>query len=136
MLKHTLLDPQAGVPGDAWGRRLPCDPAAQLTVMQIDIARLIANGQPITLFGDNLFFDLDLAVVNLPVGSRVVAGAATLEVSPLPHNGCKKFAARFGNDALRFVAAPADRHLNLRGIYLRVVVAGEVAVGDPVVVDG
>ena len=43
--------------------------------------------------------------------------------------GCSKFAARFGLDALRFVNAPETRHLNLRGIYFRVVQDGEIAVG-------
>ena len=48
------------------------------------------------------------------------------------HNDCRKFHARFGNDALRFVSEPERRHRNLRGIYLRVVEEGEVAVGDVV----
>jgi MOSC domain-containing protein YiiM len=50
----------------------------------------------------------------------------------LPHDGCKKFRARFGADALKFVATPPLRHLNLRGIYLRVVQDGRVRVGDAV----
>jgi MOSC domain-containing protein YiiM len=100
--------------------------------MQRDVAELIANGQPLTLFGDNLFLDLDLSVSNLPTGSRVHVGGATLEVTPKPHNGCKKFHARFGPDALRFVSKPDLRHRNLRGIYMRVVQPGEAAPGDPV----
>ena len=50
------------------------------------------------------------------------------------HNGCRKFAARFGHDALRLVANPQLRHRNLRGIYMSVVEAGEVAVGDAIAV--
>src|SRR5215217_6465088 len=42
--------------------------------------------------------------LNLPIGSRLRAGGVTLEVSPLPHNGCQKFIARFGSDALKFVS--------------------------------
>jgi MOSC domain-containing protein YiiM len=53
-------------------------------------------------------------------------------VTPKAHTGCRKFKARFGDDALRFVSEPARRHLNLRGIYLRVVADGEVGVGDAV----
>ena len=126
------LSPDAGLPGDAWGRQKEPRPEAQITVMQIDVAELIANGQPLTLFGDNLFLDLDLSVSNLPTGSRVHVGGATLEVSPKPHNGCRKFHARFGADALRFVSKPDLRHRNLRGIYMRVVQPGEAAPGDPV----
>ena len=124
------LRPEAGVPGDAWGRRTNPDPEAQLTVMQLDVADLIANGQPLTLFGDNLFVELDLSAENLPTGSRLRVGCSLLEVTAKPHNGCRKFAARFGQDALRLVSQPVLRHQNLRGIYMRVLEAGEVASGD------
>jgi MOSC domain-containing protein YiiM len=50
----------------------------------------------------------------------------------MPHNGCRKFRGRFGDGALRFVSNSELRHRNLRGIYMKVVAAGEVAVGDPV----
>jgi len=100
--------------------------------MQVDVAGLIANGQPLTLFGDNLFLDLDLSAANLPAGSRVRVGGATLEVTPKPHNGCRKFHARFGPEALRFVSKPDLRPRNFRGIYMRVVEPGEVALGDAV----
>lgn len=126
------LTAAGGMPGDAWLRKSPDKPEAQLAVMQHAVATLIANGQPLTLFGDNVFLDLDLSAANLPIGSRLRAGAAVLEVTPKPHNGCHRFQGRFGADALRFVAHPERRHLNLRGIYLRVVEDGPVAVGDPV----
>jgi MOSC domain-containing protein YiiM len=126
------LTVDAGVPGDAWGRRPDPNPAQQLAVMQVNVGRLIANGQPLTLFGDNLFFDLDLSAANLPIGSRLRAGAVLLEVTPHPHNGCHKFAARFGQDALRLVANPVTRRLNLRGVYMRVVEPGHIACGDEV----
>jgi MOSC domain-containing protein YiiM len=130
--RRAQLTPEAGLPGDAWGRRPDPKPEAQLAVMQIDVAELIANGQPLMLFGDNLFLELDLSAANLPLASRVRIGGATLEVTPKPHNGCHKFRARFGPDALEFVSKPDLRPRNLRGIYFRVVEAGEVAPGDPV----
>jgi MOSC domain-containing protein YiiM len=135
-LRETLdrahLAPDTGLPGDEWGRRMEPNPEAQLTVMQIDVAELLANGQPVTLSGDNLFFELDLSAANLPPGSRLRVGGATLEVTPKAHNGCKKFQARFGPEALRFVSKPDLRHRNLRGIYMRVVQPGEVTPGDRV----
>lgn len=100
--------------------------------MQIDVARLVANGQALTVFGDNLFLDLDLSVENLPIGSQVRIGSARLEVTPKPHNGCRKFAARFGHDALRLVSKPELRHRKLRGIYMRVLEAGATGPGDVV----
>ena len=103
-----------------------------MTVMQIDVAELIANGQPLTLFGDNLFLELDLSEANLPPGSRLRAGTATLEVTPEPHDGCRKFRERFGDAALRFVSKRDLRPLNLRGVYMRVVDEGDIAADDPV----
>src|SRR5262245_18092352 len=95
---------EGGVTGDAWGRQKAPNPDAQVTVMQTDVAQLIASRQPLGLFGDNLFFSLDLFTRNLPVGSQVRAGGCILQVTPKPHNGCKKFRARFGADALDFVS--------------------------------
>ena len=129
---RVVLTAAAGMPGDGWLRKSPDAPEAQLAVMQHAVATLIANGQPLALFGDNLFCDLDLSAANLASGSRLRAGAVLLEVTPKAHNGCHKFHGRFGADALRFVAHPPRRHLNLRGIYLRVVEDGAVAVGDAV----
>jgi MOSC domain-containing protein YiiM len=131
-LERVAMSPESGMPGDSWGRQRKPSLEAQLTAMQFDVADLIANGQPLTLFGDQLFLDLDLSNANLPVGSVLRAGTATLEVTPMPHNGCRRFRARFGEGALRFVSKPDLRHLNLRGIYLKVIEAGDVGVDDEV----
>jgi MOSC domain-containing protein YiiM len=127
--ERVWLTPDEGVPGDGWNRRPPRSPEAQLAVMRRDVAALIANGQPLTLFGDNMFVDLDLSTENLPHGTRLRVGGAVVEVTPKPHNGCSKFEGRFGADALRFVGPGPDRPHNLRGIYWKVVEAGEVEVG-------
>ncbi len=131
-LESVHLTPEEGLPGDQWGRRVPRNPEAQLAVMRRDVAELIANGQSLTVFGDSIFVDLDISVANLPVGARLRVGEAVVEVTPLPHNGCRKFHARFGQDALVFVNARATRELNLRGIYWRVVEPGMVSVGAPI----
>ena len=132
ILDAVELTSDAGVPGDAWERRPQKDPDMQIAVMQIDVARLIANGQPVTLFGDNLFVDLDLRTSNLPPGTRVKIGDALLEITPHPHNGCRKFQSRFGPEALQFVAGKDLRHRNLRGIYMRVAQRGVVRAGDSI----
>ena len=130
--EHILMTPEGGVPGDRWGRLLADQPEMQLTVMRQDVAGLIANGQPLTVFGDNLFVDLDITSENLPVGSRLRVGEALIEVSPMPHDGCAKFKGRFGKDALRFVSGKTLRSQNLRGVYWTTVEAGDVSVGDTI----
>ena len=128
--ERTVLSVDGGVPGDAWLRDRPDKIDAQITVMRSDVARLIANGQPLSLFGDNLLVDLDLSVANLPTGSRLRLGSALLEVTPEPHTGCLKFRQRFGGDALRFTAERRFRDLRLRGIYVKTLEEGEIAPGD------
>jgi len=130
--ERVRLAPETGIPGDRWQRRTADQPAMQLAVMRHDVASLIANGQPLPVFGDNLFATLDLSAANLPAGSRIRIGGAVVEMTAEPHDGCRKFAGRFGNDALRFVAARPTRPENRRGVYWTCVEAGEVAAGDPV----
>lgn len=123
---HLSID--EGLVGDAWGRRAQRNPEAQLAVMHHGTARLIANGQQLTLFGDSLFVDLDLSAANLPVGTRLRVDGAVVEVSAKPHNGCVKFQERFGRGGLRFVSAKQTRDQNLRGIYWKVVEPGDIRV--------
>lgn len=130
---RIVLDRALGVPGDAWGRLPePRNLDMQLAVMNRDVASLIAAGQPLTTFGDNLYVDLDLSAANLPFGTRMRVGAALVEMTPHPHNGCAKFNARFGGDALRLVQRKETRDQNYRGVYWRVVEPGEIAVGDAI----
>jgi MOSC domain-containing protein YiiM len=126
------LSCEEGVPGDDWSRRPPQKPEAQLAVMRRDVAALIANDQPLTLFGDNLFVELDLSAANLPVGTRLRVGEALVEMTAEPHNGCHKFRQRFGADGLRLVQDRAMRDQNLRGVYWRVLEPGRARVGDAV----
>jgi uncharacterized damage-inducible protein DinB/MOSC domain-containing protein YiiM len=129
---RVRLSPEEGMPGDRWSRRLPRKPEAQLTVIQRDVAELVSNGQGLTVSGDNLVVDLDLSAGNLPAGTRLRVGEAVVEMSRKPHNGCSKFEARFGADALSFVQDPPTRDRNLRGVYWTVLEPGDVNVGDPI----
>jgi len=127
-----VLTPEGGVEGDRWAKKPRPNPKSQVTVMRADVARLFADGQPLSLFGDNLLVELDLSEANLPAGTRLQVGTALCEVTPEPHTGCGKFAARFGQDARDLTFAEEFRSHRLRGIHLRVVEAGEVRPGDAV----
>lgn len=130
---RATLDTLRGLPGDRWSATPePRDLDMQLAVMNRDVAALIACGQPLTTFGDNLFTDLDLSAANLPFGTALRVGGARLVMTPFPHNGCAKFNARFGNDALRLVQRKETRDQNYRGVYWRVLEPGEIAVGDAI----
>jgi len=131
---EVVLTPEAGMPGDRWVSEERYGPEYQLATTRADFARLIANGQPLELHGDNLYLHLDLSPQNLPSGSQVRLGQALLEVTPQAHNGCRKWVQRFGLDAMQLNLAPAFRHLRLRGIYFRVLEAGCAHVGDRAVV--
>ncbi len=123
----------AGVVGDNWSQRRRVNPDAQITIMNMRAARLIAQtDERVPLAGDQLYVDMDLSEDTLPIGQRIQIGSAVLEVSPVPHNGCKKFANRFGVDAVKFVNSAEGKQLHLRGINMRVIEPGDIQVGDRV----
>jgi MOSC domain-containing protein YiiM len=139
-LRECELSPAGGVHGDNWAKgcwmSLPDGrphPDVQVTIMNARTIALIAQDEARwPLAGDNLFVDLDLSGDNLPPGTRLAVGSALLEITAVPHKGCKKFAARYGVDATRFVNSREGLRLHLRGIYAKIVEGGVVAVGDAV----
>ena len=132
VLAEAKIDTDAGLVGDGWLNRSG-DPACQITVMNARAAALVARTRDRwPLAGDQLYVDFDISGENLPPGTRLAVGSAVIEVSHLPHRGCKKFMARFGLEALRFVNSEQGYALNLRGINTTVVQAGVVRTGDPV----
>jgi len=140
VVTEAVLDLDDGLVGDTWRARGSsrtedgsAHPEMQLTLMNARSAALIAGGTDRwQLAGDQLFVDLDLSGANLPPGTRLELGSAIVEVTDHPHRGCKKFAARFGQDAVRFVNSEVGRELNLRGINTRVVRGGTVRAADAV----
>lgn len=124
------FDVEQGLVGDNWFRP-GRSPESQITIMNSRIVRLLAQDDARrALAGDQLYVDLDLSDENLPPGTRLELGTAVLETTALPHNGCKKFVARFGLDAMRFVNSPIGKHHHLRGIYAKVVRSGTARRGD------
>lgn len=131
-LTTARLDPERGLVGDNWhGSPYADERDMQLTLMNTRVIALLAGDESRwPLAGDQIYLDLDLSAENLPIGSQLAIGEAIIEVSPLPHLGCKKFAARYGTDAVRFVNSELGKQLRLRGVNARVVRSGDIAVGD------
>jgi hypothetical protein len=140
VLEEGELDPAEGLVGDSWRARQSArepdgtpSPDTQLNIMNARAVALVAQARERwPLAGDQLYIDMDLSGENLPPGTRLALGAAVVEVTAVPHTGCKKFAERFGSDAVRFVNSEEGKQLHLRGINAKVVQPGVIRVGDTV----
>ena len=140
IVREAELTPADGLVGDNWKVRGSkhtddgsANPNAQITVMNARAIALLAQAEDRwSLAGDQLYVDLDLSTDNLPPGTRLAIGSAVLEVSAVPHTGCRKFSDRFGVDALKFVNSPEGKQLHLRGINTRILQGGVIHVGDEV----
>lgn len=140
VLQQAELDTQKGLIGDNWfargGDKALNDPeyiGRQIAIINSRVIEAISpDRERWQLAGDQLIVDLDLSLENLPVGQQIAIGSAVLEITEVPHNGCKVFAERFGADATRFVNSKAGKQLRRRGVNARVVQSGSIAVGDAV----
>lgn len=140
VLESGELDVAEGLVGDNWrsrGSRMTADgsahPEMQLNLMNTRVISLVAGTRERwALAGDQFFVDLDLGKENLPAGTRLAMGSAIIEVTALPHLGCKKFTARFGLEAMKFVNSRRGKELCLRGINAKVVQPGRVDIGDTI----
>lgn len=140
VMHEGKLDLTVGLVGDNWqarGSKATSDgsanPGAQLTLMNSRLAALVAQSKERwPLAGDQLYVDLDLSEENLPPGTQLAIGSAVVEVTAVPHTGCKKFVARFGQDAIKFVNSPLGKQLHLRGVNTRVVQPGIIRQNDTV----
>jgi hypothetical protein len=137
-LDEAELHPAEGLVGDSWKLRRSSGtadhsphPEMQLNIMNARVAALVAqDNDRWKLAGDQLYLDMDLSAYNLPPGTQLAIGSAIIEVTAPPHTGCKKFVARFGVDAMKFVNSPIGRELHLRGINGKVVQPGTIRLGD------
>lgn len=140
ILDEGDLDLRLGLLGDTWitrGSRRSEDggphPDMQLNIMNVRVVALLAQSpERWALAGDQLYVDLDLSAENLPSWTRLALGSAVIEVTDQPHNGCAKFAERFGQDSVRFVNSPVGKEHRFRGINAKVVQPGTVRRGDTV----
>lgn len=127
-----------GIPGERWlsmpwlrqpdGRP---DPAIQVSILPARVLDLVWTDRTGTPHpGDPIVADLDMTEANLPEGTLLRVGTATLRVSGVWNDGCVKWKVRYGADAKAWIVAPGHRELRLRGILCSVEEDGTVAVGD------
>ncbi len=129
---EVQLDREMGVVPDRWYLDPNRAIDEQIATMNHQVAEYFANGQSLTLYGDALLLDVDMREENLPIGATLHIGQCILQVTPEPHTACAKFRDRFGTPA--FVACARNKHLNLRGVYLRVLQGGVIHVGSAITV--
>lgn len=140
VIESGFLSVENGLVGDNWLTRGSSrtdnglgHPEMQLNLMNWRFANLIAGSRDrVQLAGDQLFVDLDLSPDNLPPGTRLSIGEAVIEITAVPHLGCKKFVERFGIDAMKFANSDFGRSHNLRGVNAKVVVSGDIYLSDAV----
>ena len=141
ILEIGELDVPEGLVGDNWkarGSKSTPDglahPEMQLTLMNSRVIQLISQDRDRWhLAGDQFFVDMDLSQENLPAGTQIAMGSAIVEVTPVPHTGCKKFIERFGVDAMKFVNSPLGKKHNLRGVNAKVIQSGSVRTDERII---
>ena len=121
-----------GIPGERWATlpwlRLPDgspDPRIQVSLLPSRVMDLVWQDRSQPHPGDPIVADLDMSEANLPVGTHIQAGTAILRVSDVPNNGCVKWKARYGSDAMAWIVA--NPTLRLRGVLCEVIADGTVA---------
>ena len=129
-LQSATFTAEAGLAGDDWLRR-SADPDAQITLMNSRLIHMLAGDKSRWAeAGDQLFVDIDISQDNLPPGTRLQIGEVVMEISPLPHTGCTKFARRFGGPARKWIMSESGVLERRRGVYARVIEDGVIKVGD------
>lgn len=136
IVQSATLTREYGLQGSGWTLNPERGRTDQLCVMSTAAIRVVAGDDKHKWqdAGDQLFIDFDLSQDILAVGDTVKIGTAICSVTAKPHNGCAKFAKRYGIDALKFVNNPKSKQRRIRGIYFEVIRDGVVNTGDQVVV--
>jgi len=126
-----------GIVGDSWATHPHSAPGNQVSLINIHVARAVADGDegrtPLT--GDNLQVDLELSEANLPVGTLLRIGTAVLRVSEVPHRPCRSFVERFGATHTKRVARATRIGRRGRGVLCEVLASGRLRVGDAIAVE-
>lgn len=132
------LTREFGIPGERWntapwltlddGR---ADPRIQVSILGKRVLDLVYNDPKNMIHpGDSFIADMDFSHENMPDGTLLRVGSATLRVSDKFNHACQKWKDRYGEDALRWIVLPKNRQYRLRGVLCEVIEDGWVKPGD------
>ncbi len=130
------LTKDMGIPGERWLKhpwlRLADgtpDPRIQVSLLPTRVLDLIWQDRETTPHpGDTIVADLDMTDANMPSGTLIQAGTAVLRVSDEWNNGCVKWKARYGVDAMTWITSHAS--LRLRGLLCSIAQDGIMTMSD------
>jgi hypothetical protein len=107
------------------------DPRIQVSILQKRVLDLCWRDRDNVVFpGDTMIVDMDLSHKNLPVGTRLQAGTAVLEVSDKFNDACAKWKVRHGRESYDWINQPEHIEYRLRGVLCKIVQDGTVRLGD------
>ncbi|SEP84215.1 hypothetical protein [Thalassovita taeanensis] len=138
MVDQITLTRAQGTPGERWltapwmklADGTP-DPRIQVSILPKRVMDAVWLDREGTAHpGDPIVADLETSYGNLPIGTRLQAGTAVLEVSDVFNDGCVKWKARYGAPAKDWITARENVHLRLRGLLCSVVQDGTVTLSD------
>ena len=120
-LKHPWMQLEDGSP----------DPSIQVSILQKRVLELCWRDRDNVIYpGDTMIADMDLSEENLPIGQRIQAGTAVLEVSTVFNTACAKWKVRHGRESFDWINRPDNVKHRLRGVLCKIVQDGTVKHGD------
>lgn len=132
------LSVEKGIVGERWlnGAWLKLedgspDPRIQVSILQRRVLDLCWRDRDNVIYpGDTMIADMNLGEENLPVGQRIQAGTAILEVGSKFNDACAKWKVRHGRESFDWINKPDNIQHRLRGVLCKIVQDGVVRVGD------
>lgn len=135
---EITLTREFGMPGERWATapwlKLPDgspDPRIQVSILGSRVMDLVWRDRENTPHpGDPIIADMDFSHENMPVGTLLHIGTATVRVSDKFNDACPKWKNRYGHDAKKWIVLPENLAYRLRGVLCEVVKDGVVKKGD------
>lgn len=137
-VNQITMTREFGMPGERWMKspwlKLPDgspDPRIQVSILGTRVLDLVWRDRDAAPHpGDPILADMDFSHDNMPVGTLLSVGTATLRVSDQFNDACVKWKVRYGKDAKDWIVVPDNVKYRLRGILCEIVEDGVAHTGD------